>query len=127
MGTQCIGRIMARPGDWRAELDFANGEAVIKGKGAFADVATMPLGEWVPETRDHNAALCPDCPQAQRLMKVVFAPEAWATLASIKADIEKRYPNTQEQPGEMPSWAESIVDQIDRTLECLTVPGRDEQ
>lgn len=124
--TQCIGRIAGRDGDWYAELDFENGEATVKERGAFAEVATMPLGEWVPETEELSAALDPDCPQAQRLCKVVFAPEAWALLASIKADIEARYTNTTEQPGEVPPWAESILDQIDRALDCLKVPGRDE-
>jgi hypothetical protein len=122
--AQCIGRIIGRPGDWYAELDFEAGEATIKERGAYADVATMPIGEYEPESNHYDAALNPDCPQAQRLMKAVFAPEAWATLASIKADIEARYPGTQEQPGDMPPWAASIVDQIERTLECLTVPGR---
>jgi hypothetical protein len=122
--AQCIGRIIGRPGDWYAELHYGDGVAKIKERGGLAWVATMPIGEYEPETDQYDAALNPDCPQAQRLMKAVFAPEAWATLASIKADIEARYPGTQEQPGDMPPWAASIVDQIERTLDCLIVPGR---
>lgn len=127
--AQCIGRIMGRPGDWYAELDFENGEAVIKERGAFADVATMPLGEWAPETEDYNAALDPDCPQAQRLMKVVFAPEAWALLNAIRDELASRRP--LEDRGEIRPYQHerqdaSLLDEINRALDCLTVPGRED-
>lgn len=127
--AQCIGRIIGKPGDWRAELDFEMERAQVleRGRtGVMLEVCEAPIGMVEPETDDYSASLAPGCEINQRLMRIVFAPEAWATLASIKKDIEARYPNTAEQPGEMPPWAESIVDQIDRTLECLIVPGRDD-
>jgi len=124
--ASCIGRICGRPGDWFAELDFDNAEAIVKERGSGVDVATMPLGEWSPETDAHYAALSPDCLQAQRLMRVVFANDAWSLLVSIRDDIKDRYPNTQEQPGEVPMWAESIVEQIEQTLELLKVPNDNE-
>lgn len=127
--THCIGRIGGTPGDWFAELDFDGGEAVIVERGTTGErvaIATVPLGAIVPETDDYSPSLQTEDATNKRLCAIVFAPEAWALLKDIRADIEGRYPDTQEQPGEMPTWAASIVDQIERTLDCLNVPGRGE-
>ena len=120
-----------REGDWRAELDFDNGEAIVKEQTDYGlmEVATVPLGEWVPETDEYEAALNPDCPQAQRLMKIVFAPEAWALLTSIRDELASRCP--LEDRGEIRTYQHerqdaSLLDEINRVLECLTVPGRED-
>lgn len=122
--TMCIGRMGGTVGDWRAELDFETERAQVLERastGVMLEVCEAPIGMVEPETEDYSQSIAPGCEINQRLMKIVFAPEAWATLACIKADIERAY-----EHAEMPPWAESIVDQIDRTLECLKVPGRGE-
>lgn len=128
-GTSCIGRIAGREGDWYAELDFEAAEAAIieRGPGGtkVGPIATVPLGAILDADEDNGPDLDPDDARNADLCKIVFAPEAWATLASIKSDIERRF-NTNGEGVSMPPWAEAIVDQIDRTLECLTVPGRGE-
>lgn len=118
-GIQCIGRMVWIKGDWYAELDFENGESTIKERGTNAMVATVPMGEWVPETEDHSAELDPECPQAKRLCKIVFAPEAWRLLS----DIQERLIGCQSG---LERLCDEIVDDIGRTLECLNVPGRGE-
>lgn len=130
--TQCIGRMGGRPGDWFAELDFENGEAQVIERGRVqVQVCTVPLGEWVPETDEHFAALDPDCPQAKRLCKIVFAPEAWATLASIRERLSRVPGLDSAHPSEDIARAyeiarDEIVDQIERTLGYLDVPGNGE-
>lgn len=122
--THCIGRMGGMPGDWRAELDFEFGEAVILECGttghSVGPVATVPMGEVAPETDEYSPALDPDDAQNKRLCAIVFAPEAWAALKDIQSTLLRVFPAMQDSPG----WVEEVMAQIDDTLECLNVPGR---
>lgn len=129
--TQCIGRIGGRPGDWYAELDFRDDkeatiiERTITGR---CYVATVQIGDTIPGDDDHDEALDPECEQNQRLCKIVFAPEAWRMLQSIREVLSYRKPLDR---GDAPLYQHEqsdagLLEELDRVLDCLNVPGRDE-
>jgi hypothetical protein len=129
--TQCIGRIGGLTGDWFAELDFRDDkEATIieRTPTGRCCVATVQIGETIPEDEDHDESLDPECEQNKRLCKIVFAPEAWRLLQSIRQVIGNRKPLDR---GDAPLYQHEqsdagLLEEIDRVLECLNVPGRGE-
>ena len=119
-GIPCIGRMAGRNGDWYAQLDYEQGEAVIIERGAKGDigpVCTVPLGAFYAADDEYDEDLVPNDDRNKNLVAIVFAPEAWRSLTMVKERIEKAYADA-----EMPPWAESIVDEINDQLECLKVP-----
>lgn len=123
-GVSCIGRIGGRAGDWYAELDWEAHRAIVweRTHGGRAVVAEVDLGEVVPEDDDHYSALKQECPQNQRLCAIVFAPEAWAMLRDVQARLIRA-----TRQGLTADECQAIADEIGDVMECLDVPGREEE
>lgn len=125
--TICIGH-MGGTG-WRAELDFPAGQAHISqpiSPGASVDVATVPLGDFTPETADRNPELERGCEVNQRLCSLLYSPDAWACLRTIRDQLTARRP--LEDRGEIKPYQHEredaeMLDEIGRVLELLIVPG----
>jgi hypothetical protein len=116
--TTCIGRMMGKPGDWYAELNFREDEANVmeRRQGGHVWLATVPLGRFTPETPEAYAKLDPADAQNKRLCAIVFAPEAWALLKHIRERL-------QEMGGENThDVREELIDAITNTLDGLEVP-----
>lgn len=122
-GVSCIGRMGARVGDWVAELDFSRHRAIVweRTPDGRTVVAEVDLGEVLPEDDTHDAALHVDCPQNQRLVMIVFAPEAWAMLRDVQARLIRA-----TRQGLTADECQAIADEIGDVMECLDVPGREE-
>ena len=126
---QCIGRMGGNYGDWFAELDFERDEAVVHERkpGGHEPLATVPLGAYTAETADEYAKLDPDSPQNKRLCAIVFAPEAWALLRSIRErlldlpKVESAHP-PEDVARALEIATDEIIADIETTLECLEVP-----
>jgi len=116
---------------WRAELDFDVQEPVaylvqpIEGTSSSVLVATVPLGDFTPETKDWYAALKPNDEQNKRLMMLVFAPDAWRMLAGIRDQLAARRPCEDDcpHPGYLHEREDAgLLDEINRVLEYRAVP-----
>jgi len=134
--TICIGHMGGR--GWRAELDFDDLQAAIiiqphRG-GGKCEVATVPLGDFTPETDDNHPQLDPADEQNKRLMSLVFAPDAWDCLRNLHAEISKRlrdigYIGARDLTAEQALWADAesdMVNEIETVLALLAVPGEGE-
>lgn len=131
-GVLCIGRIGGRKGDWFAELDFEENEATIIERGdkglRIGPVAKVPLGSVIDADEDHDETLDPYDRQNQALCAIVFSPEAWRALATIRDELESRRP--LEDRGEVALYQhekrdDELLRLVADTLECLVVPGRE--
>lgn len=123
--TSCIGHMGGR--GWRAELNWVSEEAEIidHASGVPVLVATVPLGDFTPETKDWYAALKPDDEQNKRLMMLVFAPDAWRMLAAVEKELSSRCP--LEDRGEIRPYQHEredsiLLDEIRNVLEMRSVP-----
>lgn len=119
-GIFCIGRMIRRAGDWYAQLHFGSGEADVIARTEHGDgetICTLPIGMFYDGDGEHEESLVPNDEQNKAICAIVFAPEAWRTLANIKEAIEAEHKDTM-----MPRWAFRIVCQIEDQLECLLVP-----
>jgi len=134
--TICIGHMGGR--GWRAELDFDDLQAAIiiqphRG-GGKCEVATVPLGDFTPETDDNHPQLDPADEQNKRLMSLVFAPDAWDCLRNLHAEISKwlrdiGYIGACDLMAEQALWADAesdMVNEIETVLALLAVPGEGE-
>ena len=134
--TICIGHMGGR--GWRAELDFDDLQAAIiiqphRG-GGKCEVATVPLGDFTPETDDNHPQLDPADEQNKRLMSLVFAPDARDCLRNLHAEISKRlrdigYIGARDLTAEQALWADAgsdMVNEIETVLALLAVPGEGE-
>ncbi len=135
--TICIGHMGGR--GWRAELDFDDLQAAIiiqphKG-GGRCEVATIPLGDFTPETDDKYPQLDPADEQNKRLMMLLYSPDAWECLRNLHRDIKARldkigyHKPAKNLTDAEEEWADAesdMLDEIETMLEYLAVPGEGE-
>lgn len=120
----CIGRIGGNEGDWYARVDFKRSEAVIMERTKTVErgpVAFVPLGKHTGGDDNTDPQLDPDDAQNKALMKIIYAPEAFAVLDEVRKKLYKLFHDEDTRP----ALADEAIYSIDRIIERLTVPHDD--